>query len=94
MAQAPSLNSAQRSLLWMEYSTGLVDVIQLPEMKAPGKQEKLIIYQPYVPGSEASRQYFSHLKLQSVPRYIAVSSDADVAKIRIVQVTYFKVTYI
>lgn len=75
----------------MEYSTGLVDVIQLPEMKAPGKQEKLIIDQPYVPGSEASRQYFSHLKL---PHYTVVSGDADVAKIRIIKVTVLKMTYI
>lgn len=35
----------------------LLEVIQLPEMKAPGKQEKkLIIDQPYVPGSEARQQ--------------------------------------
>lgn len=41
----------------MEYSTGLLHVIQLPAMKAPGKQEKLIIDQPYVPGSETRQQY-------------------------------------
>lgn len=46
----------------MGYSTGLLHVIQLPQIKAPGKQESLIIDQPYVPGRQ---QYEYHLKLRT-----------------------------
>lgn len=55
----------------------LLHVIQLPEMKAPGKQEKLIIDPPYVPGSEARQQSQWHFKLASVSYYTACS-DAKV----------------
>lgn len=48
------------SLFWKEYFKGLLHVIQLPRMKAPGKQDQLIIHQPHVPGRQ---QYHYHLKL-------------------------------
>lgn len=48
------------SLFWKEYFKGLLHVIQLPRMKAPGKQDQLIIHQPHVPGRQ---QYHYHSKL-------------------------------
>lgn len=61
----------------MEYFTGLLHVIQLPEMKAPAKQEKLIIKQPYVPGLPGRQQYHVHLKLPSIPNYTAAGKHSE-----------------
>lgn len=53
----------------MEYS-GLMHVIQLPETTAPAEQEKLIIYQPYVPGNETRQQFEQQSKLPNILPHI------------------------